>query len=167
MKKRTPKKLFSYSDYEAQEQELEYRRENWQDFFESKPTEQELENNLNDDDSFYRFAWEDFQDSLDELMDELQEKNLNKNRTTDGNFYWLDTAKGMGWRNLSGHKSFKADEPTDLLEAITPDTCDYSISIHKGGKTFFYARISHHDAPMGEWHRIQAITEARYNKLNN
>lgn len=161
--KRQPKKLFSYSDYEAQEQELEYRRENWQDFFDEKPSEDELQESVNNDDDIYRGYWESFQDDLDSLMAETQKAIKSDNNPG----YWLDTAEGMGWRNLSGHKSFKVDKTSDLLEAITPNTFDYSISIHKGGKTFFFARISHHDAPMGEWHKIQAITEARYNKLND
>lgn len=161
--KRQPKKLFSYSDYEAREEELEYRRENWKYFFDNKPTEQELEENINNDDDFYRGYWESFQDDLDNLMTETQ-----KAKNSDNNpGFWLDNAKGMGWRNLSGYKVFSVNTTSDFLEAITPRNCDYSISIHKGGKTFFYARISHHDAPTGEWHRIQAITEARYNQLND
>jgi len=166
MVKKNAKKLFSYSDYEVYEQELEYRRENWQDFFDEQPSDDELAKRLNDDDDIYRIYWESFQESFAELINELQEKNLNKNSATDGHFYWLDSASGMGWRNLSGLKSFQADKPSDLLKEITPN-CDYNISIYKGGKTFFYARISHHDAPMGEWHKIQAITESRYNKLCN
>lgn len=161
--KKTPKKLFSYSDYEAQEQELEYRRENWQDFFNEKPSDDELQESVNNDDDIYRGYWESFQDDLDSLMTETQKAIKSDNNPG----YWLDTAKGMGWRNLSGQKVFSVNTTNDFLEAITPNTCDYSISIHKGGKTFFYARISHHDAPMGEWHKIQAIPEARYNKLND
>ena len=148
------KLLFSYSDADCYEQEREYLKYNWQDHFDEEPNEEQVNEWLYNAD--FDYYWQDFKELLTDLMTEINKLG-----------YWLDEARGLTWRNLNGSKVFEADTAEKLLEAITPNTSDYSISIYKGGKTFFYARISHHDCPMGEWHRIKRLGETVYNQITN
>lgn len=147
--------IASYSDADVWENEFNHIKENWQDNFDEEPTDEEINNFLENDNDMYMIGWENFLDNLSYEMEKINKS-----------IYWRDTAKNMGWRNLSGYKEFEAKTPRELLEAITPNTQDYSIYFYKGGKTFFYAKISHHDAPMGETHRIQAISKNTFNKNN-
>tara|TARA_Y100000310_G_scaffold320098_1_gene376158 strand:- start:1407 stop:1868 length:462 start_codon:yes stop_codon:yes gene_type:complete len=110
-------------------------------------TFEEMETQMANGDYYY-YAWEDFTEYLTELM----------NKKT----YWRDDAKNMGWQNRSGYKVFEADNGSDFIKAISPDTdCVYQIYKHYNG---FKIRISHHDAPMGEHHVVKPITEKAYSR---
>lgn len=103
---------------------------------------------LAEDYDYWQMQWECFHDAVSEYM----------NKHT----YWIDNAKGMGWRSLQGSKIFQADNGQSLLNAISPNTdCMYRIWKHYNG---FKIRISHHDAPMGEVHILKPLSEDAYNK---
>lgn len=102
-----------------------------------------------EDYDYWRFMWESFVECLTEDM--------------EGKRYWIDNAKGMGWRNLEGYKAFEAEDGEKLLQAISPKTeCSYRIVKHYNG---FKIRISHHDSPMGETHILKPINIIKYHAL--
>jgi hypothetical protein len=87
------------------------------------------------------FMWDMFVDDVTEAM--------------GGRMLWRDDAKNMGWRNRTGYKKFKAADGLELIRAISPDTdCYYTFYKYYNG---FKVRLSHHDAPMGEYHTIKPI----------
>lgn len=106
---------------------------------------------LSEDQDYWDREWEYFCEWLGELMGDQ--------------VYWRDDASRMGWLNRTGYKVFKAETGQEFIRAISPDTdCSYTITPYYKG---FKARISHHDAPTGEYHTIKPITEAEYEKLTN
>lgn len=118
--------------------------EDWIDF---KTAEEMM---ARDDDYWYQ-QWDYFTEAVTDLMDNKE--------------HWIDNASRIGWRSLSGHKVFKADNGEDFIRRISPDTdCMYRISKYYSG---FKIRISHHDAPMGELHIVKPISEKLYQKLTD
>jgi len=107
---------------------------------------------LASDYDYWQTQWEGFTEYLAELMGE--------------NTYWIDNATRMGWRSLSGHKVFEAGDGQMFVDKITPNTSDFSLTIWKHYKGF-KVRISHHDAPTGEYHVVKPLSEAVYNKLTD
>lgn len=102
---------------------------------------------INSDSDYWQWEWEAFTEYLTELMGDQK--------------YWRDNATNMGWMNRTGFKVFEAKDGTEFLRAISPNTdCHYEITQHGKG---FKVRLSHHDAPMGEYHTISPMTEENYN----
>lgn len=98
------------------------------------------------DTEYWNMEYEAFTEALTDLM--------------NGREYWRDDASKMGWLQRNGYKVFKADNGSDFIRAISPNTeCNYTIIPYFKG---FKIRIGHHDAPMGEYHVIKPITEEEY-----
>ena len=102
---------------------------------------------INEDSDYWTIQWESVVEYMTELM--------------SGRIYWRDDAEGMGWQSRSGYKVFKAETGAEFIDAITPNTSDFSLTVYKY-YSGFKIRIGHHDAPMGERHVIRAITEKQY-----
>ncbi len=101
---------------------------------------------MSEDSDYWQNEWQFFVEALTEMM--------------DGREYWRDDASNMGWMSREGVKVFKATNGQQLIEAISPNTdCHYTINTHYSG---FKIRISHHDAPMGEYHTIRPINQKTY-----
>lgn len=97
----------------------------------------------------YDLAWDAFCDDISKYV-------------MRGKEFFRDDAKDMGWMRRSGYRVFRADNAMEFLRAISPDThCAYRFHPGKHGRGVI-ARISHHDAPMGENHYIRAISERTY-----
>lgn len=94
----------------------------------------------------HQWEWEDMLSLLDEALGKL-----NNGRT------WKATGHSMGWRNLEGYKTFRADNAEQFLNELLPD-CEKTFSIERKGKTLFI-RCSHHDSPMGETYEIRPCLE--------
>ena len=90
----------------------------------------------------------------DNLLFALTEK-LNE-INPDG--YWHGEVENFGWRNISGHKDFEADNAQAFLSAILPQTdCTFYIYIDEA-HPFKEITIQnyHHDSPTGESYTIVA-----------
>ncbi len=82
-----------------------------------------------------------YQDNMTELTKLMDKKNPG--------YYWRCTAKGLGWRNLSGAKLFEAMDARSLLDSILPNTDNhYKIYNERHG---FVIINSHHDSQHEEY----------------
>ena len=99
------------------------------------------------DSDYWTMQWESFCEFLTEEM--------------NGRQFFRDDATGMGWQSRTGYKVFKAENGQKMVDAITPNTQEFSLTVwkHYNG---FKIRIGHHDAPMGEIHMVRPITEGAY-----
>lgn len=147
MKTSTKKPVLRWTGYADDEMAADYM-ENYNSNLEEGDniTLTEAEEMLSQDSDYWQMEWEYFCDWLTELM--------------KGCEYWRDDATRMGWQSRTGYKVFNAENGTEFLRAISPDTdCSYTITPHYNG---FKVRISHHDAPMGEYHTIRPISADKY-----
>ena len=78
---------------------------------------------------------------IDEINYEFK-KFLNKNVYVN--------ATNIGWQHLQGTKEFTLNDTYQIFKEVIPNTSDLSFYLWKIGKNKYYAKCSHHDAPMGE-----------------
>lgn len=119
---------------------------------------------ISEDDAFDQaYADQDLYDhEWDYLLGSLTEKMGEINK--DG--YWHASVDNFGWRNLSGCKTFKAEDGKEFLSAVLPDCeCIFHIfvtdDVQRGGK-MFYIKNWHHDSPMGESYYVWRLSEAKF-----
>lgn len=100
------------------------------------------------DTDLYDFEWQDLCEHLTALM-----QRINPDKRD-----WTACVENFGWRNLSGHKEFRADDGKKLLEEILPKTdCTFKIFDRKD---HIALQNFHHDSPTGnEWYRIEPTKE--------
>ena len=113
--------------------------------------EKEAQNQVWEDSDLFDQEWDCFKDHLDEQL----EKRANASNT------WRADGRNMGWQQRSGYKVFKAKNALEFLDAILPKT-DCHIQIFKSGKRALSLRVSHHDAPTGEWYEVRPLTKEEY-----
>ena len=65
--------------------------------------------------------------------------------------------RNMGWRRLSGHKTFRAADWQAFLDELLPKT-ECGFTIEREGSTLHVVNF-HHDAPMGELYAVTAVAE--------
>lgn len=150
MKTLSRKPVLEWTEYASDEMVRDYMEQyNDSQDDEDKINEQEAQKMLANDYYYWSNEWIGFKECLSELM--------------AGREYWRDDATKMGWRSLSGYKVFQAEDGGAFIDAITPNTSEFTLSItpHYSG---FKIRIGHHDAPMGEYHYVRPITEKVYNR---
>ena len=70
--------------------------------------------------------------------------------------------KDLGWRNLSGEKTFILKKTDQIWRELTPESADFSFKIFEDTNDdhIFKAVCSHHDSPRGEKFTLY-ITEER------
>jgi hypothetical protein len=129
--------------------EVEYRKENWQDFYNDMdkcPDDEKIQEDVLEDSDLFSMRWDDVIEYLSELM---AERNKSNN--------WIAKVKNFGWRSIDGHKEFTANNGQEFLQSILPN-CDCTFYVHnyieddiKG----FAIQNFHHDSPVGnEWYYI-------------
>ena len=144
------KTILSYDESEFYEDEFEYRKENWEDYFDEMPTDEQIwESVYTTDLDFY---FEDFSQNLFELLREKNEKG-----------FWKIKGKNMGWRNLQGQKVAEITNWETLRDNVLPKTNEMTLKFYEHGKSLEMA-CYHHDSPCGETYILQPITEKTYLK---
>ena len=139
------------SNYHIKENEILYKMwlkvdedpvKFWESVVENN-LEKELEEAVREsvwgDSDLFQIVWEDIMVNLSEI---LSQKN------PDG--HWAVTGKNMGWRNREGYKDVDTNDGSEFVEAIFPDTSDFSFVISEYGTDGIYIKLFHHDAPTGE-----------------
>ena len=131
--------------------EIEFFKNNKQEFLvsilgneereEESVTDKEIEDHFYNDYYIGERCYEDLMNSLDYEF----EKHIGKEIYVEG--------KNIGWRNLSGHKTFTLNKTIDMFSKIVPE-CDLTYKIEKIKENKYEVRISHHDSPMGENYSI-------------
>ena len=85
------------------------------------------------------YQFEDFEMEIDYHFDSY----LGKKVFVEG--------KDMGWRNLSGEKTFTLKKTDQIWRELTPRSADFSFKIEDTNDDHvFKAVCSHHDSPTGE-----------------
>ncbi len=83
-------------------------------------------------------------------------------KKNDG-IYWKEEVKNFGWRKLSGHKYFKAQEGTEFLRHVLPDTDNY-FNRHNYRRDLAIQN-HHHDSHLGdEWYYIVPCSYCTYDR---
>ena len=86
--------------------------------------------------------WEFFQEDLEEEF----KQHIGKDVYVEG--------RNMGWRNLSGEKTFTINKTLDMFREIAPE-CDLTYKMEKVKEGEYEVRIAHHDSPMGEYYNLK------------
>lgn len=149
------KQIMGWDEYEVGEAEIQYRLENWKDAgYDTKPTEEQVRNDVYEDSDIYTWVWDDLMENLKESM---QKKNPNG--------YWRAEVKNFGWRSQSGEaEPFYTEDPAELLRKILPDTQN-TFKIFNFGKGYAIQNY-HHDSPTGrEWYYVVPISDTEYEQL--
>ena len=105
-------------------------------------SDKEIEEHFYNDMYIGEQHWEFFQEELEEEFT----KHIGKDVYVEGS--------NMGWRNLSGEKTFTINDPIDMFREIVPE-CDLTYKMEKVKKGEYEVRIAHHDSPMGEYYNIK------------
>ena len=105
-------------------------------------TDEEIKDYFWQDEYIGERHWEDFQYMLEEEFTQ----HIGKDVYVEG--------RNMGWRNLSGEKTFTINETIDMFREIAPE-CDLTYKMEKVKEGEYEVRIAHHDSPMGEYYNLK------------
>lgn len=100
--------------------------------------------------SYDEVEWEMGIDYLNELINDMDNAGDS----------WKAEGRNMGWRNLTGHKEFRANNGEEMLREVLPDTdckCDIEVFTDR-----IEMIVYHHDSPMGESYVIKPMKEEDY-----
>jgi len=97
-------------------------------------------NNL--DDEYSELNWQDFKNDLTAEFTKFLGSKV------------YVVGRNMGWRKLTGHKTFELKDAMDIFYKIKPNTSELTFYLYKIKNNDYVAKISHHDA-MGETYEIK------------
>lgn len=148
-----------WDTFDVSQAEINYRKENKEDFYPDNPniTDEEIENRVYEDYDLITFAYDDFINYFQELLDHVTKKYKET-------YYWTAEVEGFGWRGQSGEMDvFYEEDVRELLRRILPQCdCNYKIFMNRTG---FRLQNFHHDSPVGnEWYTIRHITNKEFLK---
>lgn len=132
--------------------EIEFFKNDKQEFLVSKLWDEEREPESVTDDEIEEHFWGDYYigeehwEFFQEALEEEFTQHIGKDVYVEGS--------NMGWRNLSGEKSFTINKTIDMFREIAPE-CDLTYKMEKVKDGEYEVRISHHDSPMGEYYNIK------------
>ena len=146
------KVLIEYDESKYLNEKIKYRLEHWEDFYEEKPSEDEVGEDVCDSD-ILDIYWNDVSYYL--TREVLEKKNK------DG--YWKCIVEGFGRRNYSGEAYLEINNANDLATKVLPNT-NCTFKVYNYGKGIAIQNW-HHDSPTGnEWYYLTPIKESTYNK---
>lgn len=102
----------------------------------------------NGDADLFQWAWDDAKEGISEWM-ESAVPNFK-----DAPKVWMAAGRNMGWRQRSGHAVVKAKDGQELLRALLPETDVTFEAWTEEYPSTLYMKVSHHDAPMGEFYIV-------------
>ena len=147
------KRIMGWDTCDIGEGELKYRMENWQDFYDEKPGEDKLREQIYSDSCFFSMAWDDLKEYLTEVI---------RKKNPDG--YWKAVVSNFGWRNQDGYKYFYTEQGEEFLRKLLPDT-DCTFKIYNYGRGLAIQNW-HHDSPVGnEWYYILPCAYSTYERM--
>ncbi len=96
------------------------------------------------DNDFLEFEYEDFLERFTAVLQHISK---------DGLFYV--EGRNMGWRHLSGHLGFAADNARAFIARAFPRTSQWTLhgEYDRRRRVLTYT-LSHHDAPTGEFYTV-------------
>lgn len=142
--------ILSWDEDEIIEAEVKYQLEEQKaEPEEPQRTEDEIRKQTYEGDTL-AWAWDDFEENLTELINKISPEG-----------YWSASVQGFGWKGLDGEKTFFADNASDFIHAILPQTdCTFYIYKTRHGLSI---NNFHHDSPTGkEWYYLEPMTYKEY-----
>lgn len=135
----------TYNEYDYINDIAQSRLIDWEEFYDEKPTLEAIISDLYED----SYIMEDFY--------EMEAESLAENYDCEG--YFVVTGSSMGWRNLSGSKSFYSSDVDEFIKNVAGLDCEYSMELKIDKKGHISGRVSHHDSPTGEGREIYTLKE--------
>ena len=105
------------------------------------------------DSDLYQMIWDDEASTLGETLAE---------KSPDG--YWKVEGRNLGWRNQSGYMYINLKSPDDgqdFLSRVLPKTNQLSYEARDSGSSISF-KVSHHDAPTGEFYDAIPMTAEQW-----
>jgi len=153
-KETTDKMLTEWSNCTAIDNIIADRLENWELFYDTKPTEEQVQEDVYHDYDSITCAYEQFIEDL--TYNILQERNPNG--------FWYVKVRNFGWRCVDGYSFLQIKTGTELVQKVLPN-CDCSFKIFADGDKNLKIQNFHHDSPVGnEWYYLQVITEKQFDE---
>ena len=132
--------------------QIEFFQKDKQEFLVSILADEEREPESVSDDEIEEHFWGDYYigelhwEDFTYLIDEEFTQHIGKDVYVEG--------RNMGWRNLSGEKTFTINKTIDMFHEIVPE-CDLTYTMEKVKEGEYEVRIAHHDSPMGEYYNLK------------
>jgi len=148
--------LASYSDSDVYTSQVEF----FQELIKEDPEQYDMEAGASDEDieakakelaeddiDAYQIALDDTKIDLDEAFSRLNEQFENEG-------LWEVEGRAMGWQQRSGDAVMKIEGSDDFFKMF-PGTQDFSFDAREFPGGVIEVKISHHDAPMGEFRTLR------------
>lgn len=148
------KPILSYDESEIIDSQVEYIIS---DENEKGRSEEEIRIAVYENYDLFKDEWDRFEEYLGELLNEIDKNKFEVFKVV---------GKSMGWRNLEGYKTIKAENGEELLKGILPKTNEFSLYVWKT-KTQIKIKCSHHDSPMGEWYLIKPLNKVKFKEYES
>lgn len=148
------KPILSYDESEIIDSQVEYIIS---DENEKGRSEEEIRIAVYENYDLFKDEWDRFEEYLGELLNEIDKNKFEVFKVV---------GKSMGWRNLEGYKTIKAENGEELLKGILPKTNEFSLYVWKT-KTQIKIKCSHHDSPMGEWYLIKPLNKVEFKEYES
>ncbi|MDR2870475.1 MAG: hypothetical protein LBV04_08500 [Deferribacteraceae bacterium] len=148
--------VYTYSDFDVTRDEVEYRLEYDNP---NKLSEDELYKQCYTDDFLYVQAWEDFVETVGQLLEKLAPSA-----------YVHIEGKNLGWRGLSGEMYIELPSSDPIANAkhlLRKLICsaDSNIRMESVAGKALYFNITHHDNPInGDSFTVTAMSPTAYQK---
>ena len=152
--------ITAFDTLDVAEGQAEFLMESWEDHgFDKKPTKEEALEQAYGDSDIYQWAWDNVKEELTEAMTKMRGGKY-------GSSYWVAEGRNLGWLHRSGFAHVKAETGEELLHKLLPNT-DVTIKIWWGPrKKSMEWRVSHHDAPTGEFYSVRLATKKEIDNGN-
>ena len=141
---------YDVSDYIYNQ--IEFFKNDKQEFLVSKLWDEEREPESVTDDEIEEHFWGDYYigeqhwEFFQEDLEEEFKQHIGKDVYVEG--------RNMGWRNRTGHKEFTINKTIDMFHEIVPE-CDLTYKMEKVKEGEYEVRIAHHDSPMGAYYNLK------------
>ncbi|KKN55662.1 hypothetical protein LCGC14_0579640 [marine sediment metagenome] len=146
------KPICSYDECEITDGEVKHRMEEWHDFYDEKPTDEDkIREGVSQDFGWWEFEREYLNEHLTEILKEKGKEGC----------AWSISVEGFGWRNSSGKGCAILEDAADFYEKVLPNCqCTWKMYATDEG---LKVRNWHHDSPMGnEYYYLTPIELNKY-----
>ena len=149
--KEEEKPICSYDECEITNAEVKHRMEEWEDYYDEKPDDEDkVREEVSQDFGFWENEREYQNEHLTEVLKEKGKEGC----------AWSISVEDFGWRNLSGKGCAILEDASDFYEKVLPDCqCTWEMYATNEG---LRVKNWHHDSPMGESYYLTPIELDKY-----
>jgi len=149
--KEEEKPICSYDECEITNAEVKHRMEEWEDYYDEKPDDEDkVREEVSQDFGFWENEREYQNEHLTEVLKEKGKEGC----------AWSISVEDFGWRNLSVKGCAILEDASDFYEKVLPDCqCTWEMYATNEG---LRVKNWHHDSPMGESYYLTPIELDKY-----